>query len=237
METLSRIWVWLKNIWAQAVQKISLGGELVWVLLGGALGGALAPAVVLLIKSDSTVLATSLGSLWNWFTSKDSTTNMMLGAIAAGITVYVVSKREGDPKKALFFFSVICGLTFQTILTAIGDPNSADKAAIASSEVSADIAKKSGSDASTAITAANVAVDAVQGAPASQVDAATRAEVGANIIKTVTGLEQAQLSATGADQAQFSDAISKIQDAAKQAGYTEVASVTTSSVTGHETKN
>jgi hypothetical protein len=221
MDWLSQVWSRIKDLWVKISQKISLGGELVWVLLGGALGGALAPAVVLILKSDTQNPA-KLGSLWNWIGSSDSSSNMVMGAIAAGITVYVVSKREGDPKKALFFFSVICGLTFQTILTAVTNPNSQSESAIKKSEVGAEIAQAP-KNVAEANTAANVAADAVSDAPASQVDAATRAAVSTNVQKTIAGLEQAQQTASGADRAQFEIAIEKIQGAAQKAGYGEVA--------------
>jgi hypothetical protein len=219
MGNLNTVWAWIKAVWSQAIARVSLGGELIWVLLGGALGGALAPAVVTMIETDSKALKVSLGSLWDWFLGPSSSTNMALGAIAAGITVYVVSKRDQDPVKALFFFSVICGLTFQTILTAMTPPDSRDKGAIDKSGAAVAAAESSRGDTAAASTAATVAIKAVNEAPASEVDASTRAEVGANIIETVTGLEEAKQSASAADKVIYSDAIEDIQSAARKNGY------------------
>lgn len=220
MESFLKVWKWIKDAWGRVIAKVSLGGELVWVLLGGALGGALAPAVVTMIETDSKALKVSLGSLWDWFFGPSSSTNMALGAIAAGITVYVVSKRDKDPVKALFFFSVICGLTFQTILTAVSPPDSKGEKAIAKTEVG--VAAAQTGDALAASTAASATVEGVNEAPATEVNAATRAEVGANIIETVNGLEKSRLEATDADQVKYTNAIEDIQTAARNNGYAAV---------------
>jgi hypothetical protein len=219
MDILRAIWAWIKAAWTRIIAKVSLGGELVWVLLGGALGGALAPAVVLMLETESRALRVSLGSLWDWFFGPSSSTNMAMGAIAAGITVYVVSKRDKDPVKALFFFSVICGLTFQSILTAVTPPDKKEEQAIDKSGVAVAAAQTSDGDVAAVSTAATVAIEAINEAPADKVDASTRAEVGANIIETVTGLEAARQSAPDSDQSKYSDAIEDIQDAARKNGY------------------
>lgn len=75
------------------------------VALGGLLGGALQPIVAKLnpAQANPTYLNVVFGPL--------------LGVAAAGITVFVLANSKTEDKMRLFFFSLLCGLAFPSVLT------------------------------------------------------------------------------------------------------------------------
>jgi hypothetical protein len=212
MEIVEKLWAWLKSIWNKIAEHISLGGELIWVLLGGAFGGAMAPALSMFLGDK--LPGIEAPELWFWF--QHGTTHMALGAIAAGVTVYVVSKRDKDPAKSLFFFSVICGFTFQSILTGLTQTDETGQKAQATSELGVNSAQVS--------TKVESQIQAMAEAPAASAALVTKAIVQENAKVVVEQLQTKQANATdAAEKQELKDAIADIGATAERLGYSEVA--------------
>ncbi|WP_077147868.1 hypothetical protein [Sphingopyxis sp. KK2] len=88
----------------------ALAAWAIWVVIsGGAVGGLLQPVVAKL--RPAVVDPPPLQYLWA----------PLLGAAAAGITVFVLSNAKTDDAHQLFFFSLLCGLAFPSVLTSAVD--------------------------------------------------------------------------------------------------------------------
>lgn len=212
MEIIEKLRAWLKALWNKIAERISLGGELVWVLLGGAFGGAMAPALNMFLGDK--LPGAEAPELWFWF--QHGTTHMALGAIAAGVTVYVVSKREKDPAKSLFFFSIICGFTFQSILTGLTKPNETER--------NAQVASELGVTATVVATKVESQIQAMADAPADSAALVTKAIVQENAKVVVEQLQTKKANTTdAAEKQELKDAIADIGTTADRLGYSEVA--------------
>lgn len=82
---------------------------LIWIVVAGAVGGV---AANISVFGEPTVLAAF--SAASWF--KYVLIPMLLGALAAGIGVYVLTKADTTDLIRTFFFAVICGLAFPQII-------------------------------------------------------------------------------------------------------------------------
>ena len=127
------------------VDKLALG----IVSLGGAVGGFLLP-----VMQSAGLVESRL--------SVGFTLAPLLGIAAAGISVFVLANCRLDDKLRLLFFSLLCGLTFPTVLASAMNAQSQAgiKAEKAAETITADAGKmdnKAASDAIAKALAANQA--------------------------------------------------------------------------------
>lgn len=121
------------------VDRLALG----IVSLGGAIGGFLLPVME---QSGLVESRLSVGFLLA----------PLLGIAAAGISVFVLANCRLDDKLRLLFFSLLCGLTFPTVLASAMNATSqaAKKAEAAAETITANVGKLSNADTSEAIVKA-----------------------------------------------------------------------------------
>lgn len=192
---------------AAARQFMTNHKDLVIVLVGGAIGGLLATAVQALIKHDGNLETFAIPGL----TFAKGLLFCIFGAIAAAVSVYVAANSRLDDLKRLAFFALLCGITFPAILVRSIDQDAEELTQ--SLELSKDIAKDQTKPVEVRAAAAEaVATEALDAAPASEVDSATRADVRADTSAIIKSLQSEHTP-------EASQAASNILEAAKDAGY------------------
>ncbi len=180
------------------VDKLALG----IVSLGGAVGGFLLP-----VMQSSGLVESRL--------SVGFTLAPLLGIAAAGISVFVLANCRLDDKLRLLFFSLLCGLTFPTVLASAMNAQSqagikAEKAAEAITATAGKLDNKAASDAIVEALEANQA-DALSEDPA----AAEKLETAAKAVVD----RLASAAANPVDPEANIANLSKIGEAAKASGH------------------
>jgi hypothetical protein len=180
------------------VDKLALG----IVSLGGAVGGFLLP-----VMQSSGLVESRL--------SVGFALAPLLGIAAAGISVFVLANCRLDDKLRLLFFSLLCGLTFPTVLASAMNAQSqagikAEKAADAITATAGKLDNKQASEAIVKALEANQA-DALSDDP----DAAEKLETAAKAVVD----RLASAASNPADPEANIANLSKIGEAAKASGH------------------
>jgi hypothetical protein len=174
--------------------------DVVVVLVFGAIGGALATAIQALLKHDGNLVTFAI-PLIPW---AKTILYALLGAIAAGLSVYVAANSKLDDHRRLAFFALLCGITFPAILASSVDQSTEQ------GQEKLDLGRKVASDSPEA--AATVAAEAFRQLPApAQVDQATQTAIEGQATALVKQLQ----SQGEAGQAAASDVV----QSANEAGY------------------
>ncbi len=181
-----------------------------WIVaLGGAIGGILQPIVA---KLNPKTPAPENSQYWQ---------SPLLGIAAAGISVYVVANTDTNEALRLFFFAVLCGLAFPTVLTSAVD--SVGKRTDKVQQEVADIANKARSNDPAVLATATESLKATMIMnPAESIT-----DQGQKSVETSAELALRNIAATvAADPGQAREVIEQLKEVAtvaQSAGYADTA--------------
>lgn len=174
------------------------------VALGGFLGGLLQPAVAQLNPAQNNPTFANL------------TLGPILGIAAAGITVFVLANSNTEDRLRLLFFSLLCGLTFPTVLTsAVEGVNSQSRKV---TERAAEIASQAVSGNASA-AATDLTKTMLENPTSSDVDRSAEAQLESTAGTVVSKLADRAEGGSEASAAQAIEQLKQIGTAARSAGY------------------
>lgn len=182
----------------QARAWLSTRSDVVVVLVAGAIGGALATAIQALLKHDGNLVTFAIPSI----PFAKTTLYALLGAIAAGFSVYIAANSKLDDHRRLAFFALLCGITFPAVLASSVDQSTEQ------GQEKLELGRKVAPDSPTA--AATVAAEAFRQLPdAKQVDQATQSAIEGQTTALVKQLQ----SQGGEGQAAATNVVQSAADA------------------------